>query len=132
LFFCISFGCIQSEDRVVIDGAQDEFLSIIVFGASGDLAKKKTYPSLWRLFKKGFLPKNFVIVGFGRNAMTDEEFRDKILEKVDSNDLIHIQNFKNNLFYFHSQIDNATIAKVDTFIKEYEAKEYHDLIDYFI
>lgn len=33
-----------------------ERLSIVVLGASGDLAKKKTYPSLWDLFVHGLLP----------------------------------------------------------------------------
>ena len=38
----------------------------VVFGASGDLAKKKIYPTLWSLFKEGLLPKNTTIVGYAR------------------------------------------------------------------
>jgi glucose-6-phosphate 1-dehydrogenase len=56
-----------------------EHLTVIVFGASGDLAKKKTYPTLFELYTLGYLPKNFAIWGFSRSAMSDEEFRAKML-----------------------------------------------------
>ncbi|KAA0184100.1 Glucose-6-phosphate 1-dehydrogenase X [Fasciolopsis buskii] len=41
--------------------------AVIVFGASGDLAKKKTYPSLWWLFRDGLLPPETYIVGYARS-----------------------------------------------------------------
>lgn len=54
-------------------------LSIIVIGASGDLAKKKTFPAIFSLFYHDLLPEDFVMYGFARSAMTNEEFRDLIL-----------------------------------------------------
>src|SRR5690554_1555168 len=51
-----------------------QFISIIVLGASGDLAKKKTFPSLFALYNLKLLPKNFGIFGFARSKMSDEEF----------------------------------------------------------
>eukprot|EP00948_MAST-09A_sp_MAST-9A-sp1_P000183 g183.t1 len=42
--------------------------TIVVFGASGDLAKKKTYPALFSLYCAGLLPSNFNIVGYARSA----------------------------------------------------------------
>jgi glucose-6-phosphate 1-dehydrogenase len=56
-----------------------EHLTIIVFGASGDLAKKKTYPTLFELYNLGYLPENFAIWGFSRSAVSDEDFRAKLL-----------------------------------------------------
>ena len=53
-------------------------LTIIVFGASGHLAKTKTYPALYDLFVEGVLPKEVTIVGFARSKSTDTEFREKI------------------------------------------------------
>ena len=48
-------------------------------GASGDLAKKKVYPSLFTLFQTGYLaPGSTAIYGYARSAMTDDEFRGKI------------------------------------------------------
>jgi glucose-6-phosphate 1-dehydrogenase len=52
-----------------------EVLSIVVVGASGDLAKKKTFPSLFALHCLGLLPADTTIYGFARSKMTDEEFR---------------------------------------------------------
>lgn len=51
---------------------------MIVIGASGDLAKKKTYPSLLDLYASGLLPKDTVIWGYARSAKTHEELRTQI------------------------------------------------------
>jgi glucose-6-phosphate 1-dehydrogenase len=55
-------------------------ISIVVLGASGDLAKKKTYPSLFALFQRGLLPEAISIVGYARSKMTDESFQKMLLE----------------------------------------------------
>ena len=52
--------------------------SIVVIGASGDLAKKKTYPALLKLFAGGLLPAHCTIVGTARSKYTNEEFRAKL------------------------------------------------------
>lgn len=54
---------------------ENEHVSIIVIGASGDLAKKKTFPSLFALHGLGLLPKHFTIFGYSRTALSDNEFR---------------------------------------------------------
>lgn len=48
---------------------------IVVFGATGDLAKKKIFPALFRLFRNKELPKKFSIIGASRSAQTDDAFR---------------------------------------------------------
>ncbi|KAJ2745827.1 Glucose-6-phosphate 1-dehydrogenase, partial [Coemansia sp. BCRC 34301] len=48
--------------------------TIVVFGASGDLAKKKTFPALYHLFEQGLLPKRVSIIGYARTQMSIEEF----------------------------------------------------------
>uniref|UniRef100_A0A7S3VJR9 Glucose-6-phosphate 1-dehydrogenase n=1 Tax=Dunaliella tertiolecta TaxID=3047 RepID=A0A7S3VJR9_DUNTE len=53
-------------------------LSVVVVGASGDLAKKKIFPALFALFYEGLLPPDFQLFGYARSKMTDEEFRDLI------------------------------------------------------
>ena len=55
---------------------------VFVMGASGDLAAKKTYPSLFELFCKGLLPENAVVVGYARSAIPDETFRSTIRGKL--------------------------------------------------
>ena len=43
-------------------------VTIVVIGASGDLAKKKTYPALFNLFELDLLPKYTRIVGYARSG----------------------------------------------------------------
>ncbi|PWN50374.1 putative ZWF1-glucose-6-phosphate dehydrogenase [Violaceomyces palustris] len=51
---------------------------IVVLGASGDLAKKKTYPALFNLFSLGLLPKETHIIGYARTKMDVATFHEKI------------------------------------------------------
>uniref|UniRef100_A0A915E6N9 Glucose-6-phosphate 1-dehydrogenase n=1 Tax=Ditylenchus dipsaci TaxID=166011 RepID=A0A915E6N9_9BILA len=45
----------------------------VVFGASGDLAKKKIYPTLWWLFRDGLLPRDILFVGYARSKLETEK-----------------------------------------------------------
>ncbi|HEX6184148.1 MAG TPA: glucose-6-phosphate dehydrogenase [Pyrinomonadaceae bacterium] len=56
--------------------------AVVIFGASGDLAKRKLIPALYRLVQERLLPAEFAIIGLGRTPMTDEEFRAKMKEAV--------------------------------------------------
>ncbi|EGE08291.1 glucose-6-phosphate 1-dehydrogenase [Trichophyton equinum CBS 127.97] len=47
---------------------------IVVLGASGDLAKKKTFPALFGLYRNKFLPKDIKIVGYARTKMDHDEY----------------------------------------------------------
>uniref|UniRef100_A0AAQ5YE65 glucose-6-phosphate dehydrogenase (NADP(+)) n=1 Tax=Amphiprion ocellaris TaxID=80972 RepID=A0AAQ5YE65_AMPOC len=47
----------------------------IILGASGDLAKKKIYPTLWWLFRDGLLPDDTYFVGFARSNLTVEDIK---------------------------------------------------------
>ena len=49
---------------------------LIIFGASGDLTKRKLLPSLFELFLRDSLPERFVILGAARSEFTDDSFRD--------------------------------------------------------
>ena len=57
-------------------------VSIIIFGASGDLTQRKLVPSLFNLCRKDRLPQRFRIVGYGGTAFTDEQFRTHLAEGV--------------------------------------------------
>jgi glucose-6-phosphate 1-dehydrogenase len=49
---------------------------IVLFGATGDLAKRKLLPGLFHLSARGLLPPKFRIVGSARRSLTDQEFRE--------------------------------------------------------
>jgi glucose-6-phosphate 1-dehydrogenase len=48
---------------------------IVLFGASGDLARRKLLPGMFHLFETGRMPRDFRVIGSSRRAMSDEEFR---------------------------------------------------------
>ena len=52
---------------------------LVLFGASGDLTRRKLVPALESLARAKRLPNEFAVVGVGRTPMSDEEFRAKVL-----------------------------------------------------
>lgn len=56
--------------------------SIVVFGATGDLAKRKLFPAFFNLFLEGWFPEEFEVLSLGRTEQTQEEFRNYILENI--------------------------------------------------
>jgi glucose-6-phosphate 1-dehydrogenase len=56
---------------------------IVVFGATGDLAKRKLFPGLFHLMLAGLMPEDFRIIGSGRHSPgSDDEFRDKVKDAL--------------------------------------------------
>lgn len=61
-----------------IDGQLAAPNVMTIFGASGDLTKRKLIPALYNLRKDGLLSDDFAIVGISRRPMSDDEFREKL------------------------------------------------------
>src|SRR5882757_3605305 len=57
--------------------------AIVIFGANGDLTKRKLMPALYRLAWEGRLAPGFAVVGTSRTPMSDDEFRDRMRESVE-------------------------------------------------
>ena len=64
--------------------------SLVLFGASGDLAKEKLFPALYENYKKGFECK---YIGYGRTPMSNVQFRKRIKESIGKNDKKFLSNF---------------------------------------
>ncbi len=60
---------------------QDHIL--IIFGASGDLTRRKLIPALSELQKLGLLPEKFAVLGIGRSAYDDESYRELISKHLE-------------------------------------------------
>jgi glucose-6-phosphate 1-dehydrogenase len=52
-----------------------EATTFVLFGATGDLAKRKIYPALYNLFVDQKLPQSFSVIGLGRRELTDQVFQ---------------------------------------------------------
>jgi glucose-6-phosphate 1-dehydrogenase len=63
-------------------GAASDPCVMVIFGASGDLTKRKLIPALHNLAKDGLLAEQFAVVGVSRSEMTHEEFREKLTREV--------------------------------------------------
>ncbi|XP_040868352.1 glucose-6-phosphate dehydrogenase isoform X1 [Glycine max] len=74
-----SFGTESPLAREAGNVPETGSLSIVVLGASGDLAKKKTFPALFHLYRQGFLPADEVhIFGYARTKISDDELRNRL------------------------------------------------------
>ncbi|WP_409301540.1 glucose-6-phosphate dehydrogenase [Peribacillus sp. SCS-155] len=75
---------------------------IMIFGATGDLAKRKLFPSLYRLFQKNSIDK-FAVVGVARRPLTNQEFQENVKDSIttftDAKE--NIDEFVSH-FYYHS------------------------------
>ncbi|MCP4641261.1 MAG: glucose-6-phosphate dehydrogenase [bacterium] len=68
----------QSQFRV----APDSMGTIVIFGATGDLAGRKLIPAIYNLWNAGFLPKEIAVVGVARRDKSDNEFRLEMCEAL--------------------------------------------------
>ena len=59
----------------------------VIFGASGDLTRRKLVPAIYDLFKHDLLPEHFAILGVSRTDLSDDDFRDKSIRKNDLFDI---------------------------------------------
>lgn len=55
---------------------------MVIFGAAGDLTSRKLIPALYNLGISKHLPKDFAIVGFALDALSEEQFRDKVRKDI--------------------------------------------------
>lgn len=87
---------------------------IMIFGASGDLTKRKLLPALFCLFRNGLLADGFFIMGLARSAMDDGAFRDqmaKAVKKAGNFDHNAWAEFSKRLYYFRTGYDEGSLRE---------------------
>jgi len=83
----------------------------VIFGASGDLTKRKLVPALYTLFVQDLLPERFALLGVSRSSLTDTDFRSKMkkaiheFKEIEDND--KIDEFIKQLYYTSVLLDDA-------------------------
>ncbi|WP_071395682.1 glucose-6-phosphate dehydrogenase [Bacillus tuaregi] len=95
---------------------------IMIFGATGDLANRKLFPSLYRLFEKGNLSENFAVIGVARRPLSNEQFQENVKKSVQSaasNEGENIDEFASH-FYYHSH--DVTDTNSYVFLRDMAAK----------
>jgi glucose-6-phosphate 1-dehydrogenase len=90
----------------------NDSLMFVIFGASGDLTKRKLVPALYALFIQKLLPGKFVLLGLSRTVISDEDFREEMRSAIhefnEVDDATGIDEFIGKLFYSAIQFDDAT------------------------
>ena len=56
--------------------------TMVICGATGDLTERKLGPALYNALLGGFLPPEFTVVGFARRGLSDDDFRQQLLEGI--------------------------------------------------
>src|SRR6478609_7014263 len=65
-----------------IDNMTAEGAVYFIFGATGDLARRKLFPALYSLYREGKLGERFAIIGLARRPRTNDQFRDDVYESI--------------------------------------------------
>ncbi len=83
----------------------------VIFGASGDLTKRKLIPAIYSLYVQKLLPENFALIGVSRTALNDESFRSKMKTALGEFNEIGDKSFEDkflqNVFYQSINTENA-------------------------
>lgn len=100
-------------NTITIESAAAEGAVYYLFGATGDLARRKLFPALFSLYKEGKLADNFAVVGLARRPRTNEQFREDLFESINefcrykANDSELWKRFAEHFVYMSLDINNV-------------------------
>ncbi len=85
--------------------------TLVIFGGSGDLARRKLLPALYNLLLDGLLPSNYAVLGLGRKNLSDEDFRSTLRKGIEQYSRQALApdkwaDFERRLFYLAGSIDD--------------------------
>lgn len=82
---------------------------LVIFGATGDLANRKLYPSIYNLFRKRKLEDGFAVVGVARKPLSTDEFRKAVKSSVQEEDkeVKNIDDFTSHFYYQAFDVSNS-------------------------
>ncbi len=104
-----------------------EPITLVIFGATGDLTARKLLPAVFALAHQGLLPNQYHVVGFARRDWSHETFRDNMKQAISVHGRItphgeHAsvwEDFASNLFYVQGNFnDESSFEKLDEFLSE--------------
>lgn len=104
---------------------------VTLFGATGDLAKRKLFPALYSLYREGHLSPNFAVVGLGRRILTEEQYNQNIKSAIDEFCRYDLEEeswdeFISHFYYFSLNVNHSEdYAKLNDFVLTLEEK--HDI-----
>ena len=99
------------------------FYTLVIFGAEGNLAMKKTFPALFTLMRQRRLPADVAIVGYARDPLAMEQFRQLVYRSIYNigHPESDRQRFLRRITYAHGQFDDpAAFSALRSHVEERE------------
>lgn len=100
---------------------------IVIFGATGDLAQRKLFPSIYRLYQHGKISEDFAVVGVARRPWTNKILRENVKKSI-GNDVTsqkEVQEFISHFYYQPFDVtDTSSYHALGTLIDDLEG-QYH-------
>jgi glucose-6-phosphate 1-dehydrogenase len=120
---------LKKDERKKPSGEPGDPCVMVIFGASGDLTKRKLLPALYNLSRDGLLSKHFAVIGISRSEMTHEQYRARMADdlrefataaSVDD----ELWNwFAERLYYLPGDLNQAqTYQRLEKLLKEVDEK----------
>jgi len=105
--------------------------ALVVFGASGDLTRRKLLPSIFKIFMQGLLDERFYLLGAGRKKLSDDDFRKVAKQAIRQNSIDAtakvFHSFTEKLYYIDGDYSNAAFyAHIKTKLTELDKRHKVD------
>jgi glucose-6-phosphate 1-dehydrogenase len=100
--------------------------SIVIFGASGDLTRRKLFPALHSLYKKNKVPGIINIIGYAQSPMSNEDFRERVQvqddqQSCDNSEKHWWEHFSERIYYCRGKYnEKAGYHTLDRFLHTIE------------
>ncbi len=108
-------------------------ITILIFGASGDLTQRKLIPALYNAYRKGRTPSEIQIIGYARRPYTDASFRERLQNGLkefspESYNETLWQKFAPKISYFQGNLNNRQdFANLNQYLNQVEEKDSNRL-----
>ncbi|HLR67757.1 MAG TPA: glucose-6-phosphate dehydrogenase [Virgibacillus sp.] len=102
---------------------------IVIFGVTGDLAKRKLFPSIYRLRQNGNIGEEFAVIGVGRRPWDNDTLRDHVEKSIENSFGMreNLKNFTSHFYYHPFDVQEAsTYQTLGTLINELDAEYQTD------
>lgn len=121
-----SFVTTLQMERVLLKTIDKPNVVIVIFGATGDLSKRKLFPSIYRLYQSGKIGKDFAVIGLARRPWTNDIFRKKVCESVQVSDQEKendLQAFASHFYYQPFDVtDTSSYDHLNTLLNKLEGQ----------
>lgn len=117
---CINLYGYSSDSLAILQKSQTlPSHVLVIFGATGDLTKRKLIPALVELARKDLLPKEYIWIGVGRRGQTQEQFHTELSSFLSSQNAELWEQMKTKIHYVQGDFgDNETYLKLNRLIKK--------------